>query len=741
MNISYYNSLPSKGQPHKASGTFSLTDFINDIKYGKWKDLVDPIRKEKDKSNRDAMKKRLISVTMSGVFEERKESSLIKHSGFICVDIDNFTDKSLISKDKHTYACFDSVSGNGFAIVVKINPAMHKESFKWLQKYYFETYGIVVDPLPSNVASLRFVSYDKDVEINEKSLLSKFIVKETKPKSLPLVLSNDAVSDAIKQVVQRGIDITDSNYHNYLNLSFAIVDGFGESGRSFFHAIASTSDKYDSRHADRQYDIAIKRGKTGISVGTFYYMLKQKGIVLESKHEQILPIIMMGKKANRTPEAIEEQLISINKVEPAQAKELVKQVFDRSDLNLKDVIGNPEQLIASILKWIKINYNIRRNSITKAIEVNDEQIKKEDINTIYLQALSFFNTNEVTYDKVERIILSNYIEEYNPIDEYIESNRHRNGVGNIDQLASTINTNTSNHTLFIRKWMISIVAAHHGNPIRSVLTLVGGQNTGKTEWFRRLLPSGLKKYYAESKLDAGKDDDLLMTQKLLIMDDEMGSKSKQDERRFKELTSKCWFSLRAPYGRSNEDFKRLAVLCGTSNSNDIITDRTGNTRFLPIEVLSINHAYYNNINKDELFMEAVRAFESGEEWQLSKEELTQLGEVSESFESINNERELIRYYFRAPEAEESSVKMTATMIKGHIERFSMQQIKNLRGFGIELKSMFGQSKSDKKLGKIYNVIEILTHQPQISEPIERKVESIEDKVDLHISSAQGDFEF
>ena len=86
-------------------------------------------------------------------------------------------------------------------------------------------------------------------------------------------------------------------------------------------------------------------------------------------------------------------------------------------------------------------------------------------------------------------------------------------------------------------------------------------------------------------MDAGKDDDLLMTQKLIVMNDEMGGKSKQDEKRFKELTSKAIFSLRAPYARNNEDFKRLAVLCGTSNDKEVINDPTGNTRILPVEVL------------------------------------------------------------------------------------------------------------------------------------------------------------
>ncbi len=121
MTISYYNSLPAKGQPHIASGQISIEEFINNIKFGKWRESVEFIRKEKDKELRSRLKRSLVSVTVSGVFNERKESELISHSGFICIDVDNYTDKSRILIDKYTYACFDSVSGSGFAVIVKIN--------------------------------------------------------------------------------------------------------------------------------------------------------------------------------------------------------------------------------------------------------------------------------------------------------------------------------------------------------------------------------------------------------------------------------------------------------------------------------------------------------------------------------------------------------------------------------------------------------------------------------------------
>lgn len=707
MNISFYNSLPAKGQPHLSSGQISIADFINSVKFGKWKDQVERVRQEKDKDKRSALKRFLVSVTVSGVFQERKEDKIISHSGFICIDVDNYTDKSAILKDKYTYAVFDSVSGSGFAVIVKINSDKHKDSFRWIQKYYYDSFGIIVDPAPQNPASLRYVSFDPTVEINEKSHTAKTLVqKVTKPKSLPIILSDDRVSEYVKECQMRSINIA-PNYQDYLNLSFALVDGFGESGRAYFHILCSVDEKYDSRHADKQYEIAIKRGKSGIGVGTFYFMLKQAGIEIKSDSGHAISIVAMGKKSGRTKEAITEQLISINQVNPEVAANLVEQVFERDDINLKNLNADPEQLISSIIQWLDLNHPMRRNEITRIIESGKNEVKREDLNTVYLRCRSFFNTTDVTYDLIERIIFSTNTLSYNPITEYIEQNLYRKSKGNIDLIIKSINTDTKNADIFIRKWLVSIIAAHKGFPVRSVLALVGGQYTGKTEWFRRLLPDSLQKYYAESKLDAGKDDDLLMCQKLIVMDDEMGGKSKDDEKRFKELTSKSVFSLRAPYARANEDFKRLAILCGTSNSADIINDRTGNTRFLPVNVISINHDLYNSVNKDELFMELYHLFDEGFKWQFSKNEFEMLSEISQDFENINYERELILQFFKPATEGGICEKMTATMIKNYIEMNSKQQIRNLKILGMELKRIFGTSVLVKNFGRVYDVIKIL----------------------------------
>ncbi len=700
------------------SSEISIDEFINNIRFGKWRKEVEEVRNEPDPDKRKLLKQSVAGVTISGTFSQRNESSLLSHSSVLCVDIDGYTNREGLLTDPYTYCIFSSISNSGLAVLVKIEPNKHKESFRWIQEHYFKTFGIPVDPAPSSVASLRFISYDPQLFYNEKSKICKFNVKKQKPvNSLPVFYPTDAVGEMVQECVSLGKNIAES-YHEYLTLGFSIAAGFGENGRSYFHALAGVSPKYNSAHCDRQYDFCLRNpdgGITGgITVGSFYFMLKQAGINFPANalYENAIRVAAIHKKSNLTQSGSVATLVEICHVPEEDAKKIVKEVHSRPDITLSSIAADPEKLIESLVAWIKANHPIKKNILTSKLENSDGEITKERFNSIYLQARAAFNTPNITFDLIERILFSEITETYNPIKEYIDSNRHRNTTGNIDRIIQSINTETPNAALFIRKWFIAIPAAIDGEPIRLVLALTGGQLTGKTEFFRRLLPDRLKKYYGESKMEAGKDDELLMCQKLIIMDDELSGKTKQDEARFKDLTSKNFFSLRAPYDKSNMDYKRLALLCGTSNEKEIINDPTGNTRILPVEVTSIDHEMYNAVDKDELFIEIVRAYESGEKWNFKKEELDSLSTTSTDFEGIHFERELITKYF-VHESESEGVgfaeNMTATEIKAYIETHSMQKIISLKKLGIELRKSFGEPKSVKKNGlpiKMYSVVKI-----------------------------------
>lgn len=731
-NISLFIPAFSKSP----SEEISITDFLQGVKFGKWQKEVEAVRNEPDTDKRKILKQNVPGVTISGTFTERKEINLIQHSGFICMDIDGHTNKESLLSDPYTYACLLSISNGGLAVIVKIDKSKHKESFRWIQEYYFKSYGIPVDPAPSNPASLRFVSFDPLCYTNPKSKTAKFnSPRQKKLHSLPVFFPQDKAAEMVKECVALGKNIAES-YQEYLTLGFSIAAGFGEAGRQYFHALAGLSNKYNSVHADRQYNFCLRNPSGGVTVGSFYYMLNQAGIAIPRNdvYESAVRISAIQKKEGGTKESTINTLTSDYNIPKDDAVRIADEVHKRPDITLNSIASDPDQLIQSVVAWMHMKHPIKKNLVTRKLENSEGELVKEKFNTIYLHARAAFNTPNITPDLIERILFSDFTPSYNPLKQYIESNRHRNTTGNIDRLIASVKSPTEGYELFIRKWLLAIPAAIEGRPIRIVLSFSGVQLSGKTEWFRRLLPSSLKKYYGESKLMQGKDDELLMCEKLIVCDDEMGGKSRSDELYFKMISSKDYFSLRESYGRSNMDYKRLALLCGTSNDKVIINDPTGNTRILPVEVTSIDHEMYNSVDKDELFMEIVREYESGNDWNFTKDEVKTLEITSKEFEGIKIEQELIlRYFLPKEEADGNGFieEMTATEIKSYIEVRSFQKIMNMRVFGMELKSIFGDSIRKKIGGKImrkYSVVK-LQENNNLSNPInnQQNLPKIEDE--------------
>ncbi len=148
------------------------------LKSSKYANEVEAIRQELDKQRRNKFKSALPAITPSGRFTERKEGGLVAHSGFIQFDIDlkenlhikNYKDlKNEIAKIPNVAYCGLSVSGSGYWGLVPIAfPEKHKEHFQFMCNW-FKKHGIIIDPAPSNVASLRGYSYDPNAYFNHNA--------------------------------------------------------------------------------------------------------------------------------------------------------------------------------------------------------------------------------------------------------------------------------------------------------------------------------------------------------------------------------------------------------------------------------------------------------------------------------------------------------------------------------------------------------------------------------------------
>ena len=338
--------------------------------------------------------------------------------------------------------------------------------------------------------------------------------------------------------------------------------------------------------------------------------------------------------AGVSTEAIIETLQKHGGISNEVSTEIVQQIVS------KDIKYKSDNVSADITVFVK-TFPLRKNTITRNVELNNKPIDDSDINSIFLDSKALFK--ESSKDLITSILFSNRIETYNPLHEFFEENvKPVDNRPNLSKLLGSIKTDTPNADKFIIKWLVSAVASAYGNHSPLVLIFSGEkQGTGKTHWFRYLLPKELRFLFAESKMDAGKDDEILMTKKLLILDDEYGGKSKKEEKRLKELTSKEFINVREPYGRVSTDLRRLAVFCGTSNETQILSDPTGNRRQIPIHILDIDHDLYNQCDKAELWRELYAMYLAGESYTVLKEEIALLNQSTEAFKHSTPEEDLI----------------------------------------------------------------------------------------------------
>lgn len=287
----------------KPQKSVNLLDYLMSDSH---KDIVMHIRKLTDKDEIRNWKAKLPCITVSGQFESRHANKLIAHSGYICIDIDGNDNqhiqdfiilKNELKKIKNIAYASLSVSGNGVYCLVPIQDTEnHKEHFEAL-KVIFKKLGIVIDKGCGDVSRLRCYSYDPDAYFNESAEIFKQkynpknenIFKENSKTKMSesnethlkqnKVLKGDnqknhsKVLAKIIELNNKEIDIT-KDYDDWLKISSAFANEFGEEGRELFHMISQNNVKYKKSETDAFFS---KRLDTpyGYNIGTFFHLVKE----------------------------------------------------------------------------------------------------------------------------------------------------------------------------------------------------------------------------------------------------------------------------------------------------------------------------------------------------------------------------------------------------------------------------------------------------------------------------------
>ncbi|MGI9555819.1 MAG: BT4734/BF3469 family protein, partial [Cyanophyceae cyanobacterium] len=218
------------------------------IKEGKSKSLIKEIRKEKDKTARNDLKKNLPAICFSGKFNKRSDSSLVEHSGIICLDFDGYQkqkdmlqDKEMFINNKFVLSVFVSPSGNGLKVLIKIpsDADNHIKYFTSLKTEFDSTY---FDTTSKNISRVCYESYDPLLYYNPNSLVWDTVEEEEhqerssyKDKPTIKITDENKIVEILVKWWQKNYPMTEGQRnHNVYVLAMAFNDfGISKSLASF----------------------------------------------------------------------------------------------------------------------------------------------------------------------------------------------------------------------------------------------------------------------------------------------------------------------------------------------------------------------------------------------------------------------------------------------------------------------------------------------------------------------------
>ena len=313
--------------------------------------------------------------------------------------------------------------------------------------------------------------------------------------------------------------------------------------------------------------------------------------------------------------------------------------------------------------FLNSNYEMRKNLLTGVAEYrekfsDDQRFKpltEEVRNDMTLRATEL---GLKSWDRdVNRFIDSTRIEQYDPINTWLDELPKWDGHDYIEDLAKRVPTDQPQWKKYLRYWLVGMVAQWResdkqltGNALTPLL--IGRQGCGKTRFCKILLPEELRDYYND-KLNFKNEFDLniALTSFALINIDEFDKTTNSQQIVLKYLLSSSDVKFRPPYGKTIRFYRRYTSFIGTTNQMKPLVDPTGSRRFVCVKVNG-NIDFSDTLDHSQLYAQALHLFNEGERFWLNDDEIKMLIKENEPFQKLNDLVEMIGETFRSPQGSE-----------------------------------------------------------------------------------------
>lgn len=367
-----------------------LSAIWDKIKCGHWEKPTVAIRKARERGDMalaDRLKKALPAFTASGVFvPSRKKANLVKPSGLLVVDIDDFeslvkaeTARDMLGRDPYVLAAFVSVSGRGVKLLVNIgavaDDAEFKEAWRAFAIYLKEQYGLEADFSGTDIGRLAFASFDQGAVVNLGPILpftARVGGQNLDPRPSPdqhgppLEWDIAVVRSALAFISASG------NRAEWLRIACAIKNALGEPGYPVFIQWSETCpEKFDAVEARKLWDSLEASKPGGVTVATLFRMAEGRGWKHPGPPPSTVavatqPAVINGVIVNGPPPMViyfdqgaKCFLVRDSRADWAPQNEAsVKRILRQAGFDPRPRNGEPLSALEAVLVEIQTQYNI-----------------------------------------------------------------------------------------------------------------------------------------------------------------------------------------------------------------------------------------------------------------------------------------------------------------------------------------------------------------------------------------------
>ncbi len=631
-----------------------------------------------DEQGASRYKKMMTSFGVAARFEGgRRQQHIVELTGLSLVDIDHIPAErmgevlALVRGDEHTLLAYTTLSGHGLRILfryavnkttdcpdytdlltggsstpntnnlsnsrnLRLNNQEYKRVFERGNEYYSNLLNLPYDGQCKNVGRISTIAYDEELYYNPEA--TPFVIEPEEKKSVGrprrverVKMTVERCEDAVlRELERRGVVYEAGSYNKYVNAACYEMNRYGvpeEQCREWavnrfadydtpaVEAIVRSCYQQTEEHGTAR--LPRRRQSNQATVADIQRFLTESGVRVRynviTRKREMAPLL--SPQGGKTPTSMTELL----------------------------PLGGG---------W------------EGATELTDQHV-----NSLYCR-FCLDTGRQAKISDFYIIIESDFYPDYHPLKEYLESLPVWDGTtDHIDRLASTVHVTGCTqelHNRFFKKWMVAMVAAwiDDGTTNHEILTYIGEQGKYKTSFMTHLLPPELDKYFAIKHFNhsMSKDDRLALTELALIDLEELDNMRPEAVNLLKAITTDPAINLRPVWERYALRRQHIASFCGTGNNPRFLTDLSGNRRWLPFMVESIDSPWERTTDYDGIYAQAYALWQQGFRYWFDDAENAELEQHNRQFEEPNIEEELILTYLRKPYGDEAGEFLTATRI-------------------------------------------------------------------------------